>query len=594
MEIDEDWETNRTRRILSEKILSGKIIIESGNRRTLKYGEIFDDPCNMYDLIVNLDGQANYLSSGSYGSVMEICLDPKCKYRFALKNIKMIPNESYGIYKNPYRPENVEVEILKLLNVMLYAGASPHIPYYMGDFICKDIIKKYRYRYIMSEMADGNLSNYIDSEKKTGVDRELIWKVFFFQILSTLATIQLIYPNFRHNDLHPMNILYFKRRPGGYYKYHVGGVEYFVPNTGFQLAIWDFDFASISGLIDNVKVFGYLNQGIYPGKNFYHDMHKLFNSMLTVYGSDFGTYKFPEKALKFLKYVVPEKLRGKDKPNVLKNYSLLYNYEYMTPLDALRHPYFDEFWRNIPKGQLIESYRDTNVLSYNINIKTPVNTSFIFTCKDMKKQGIFIPKKDNIPSSINSKHILMNFISKRENCHLAPDKEESQSLEEEEEEEEEEDVAEEEEEEEEEDEKENEEDTIIVFSRYRKNISVNIKYAIDQIYPDILKENSTSEIAEKYNENKHEIAKKSYVIVKSFIDRYKFPQSLLVPLIMGAVLKATFYITHYYVLNTELFMEVLSELNIESNVLTDFLVQFQTFLIESGIESIYQSRYKLT
>ena len=38
------------------------------------------------------------------------------------------------------------------------------------------------------------------------------------------------------------------------FRYTVGNKIYMVPNIGYQIKIWDFDFACIPGIVENAKV----------------------------------------------------------------------------------------------------------------------------------------------------------------------------------------------------------------------------------------------------------------------------------------------------------------------------------------------------
>ena len=70
------------------------------------------------------------------------------------------------------------------------------------------------------------------------------WQCIFFQIISTLAVIQSKFPSFRHNDLKANNILVTKiNRNVQKYWYKVAGDDYDIPNIGYQIKLWDFDFA---------------------------------------------------------------------------------------------------------------------------------------------------------------------------------------------------------------------------------------------------------------------------------------------------------------------------------------------------------------
>lgn len=75
----------------------------------------------------------------------------------------------------------------------------------------------------------------------------VMWNVIYFQVLFTLHQLQMIWPYFRHNDLHVDNIfveqkLNLSTRPQGYVKYTAPGSDiYFVPFFGFTLKLWDFE-----------------------------------------------------------------------------------------------------------------------------------------------------------------------------------------------------------------------------------------------------------------------------------------------------------------------------------------------------------------
>ena len=110
---------------------------------------------------------------------------------------------------------------------------------------------------LISEWANGgDLLEYLRNNYKNMTS--LDWKVIIFQIVSTLATIQVKYPTFRHNDLKANNILVhhipFSDGKKNLFKYDVNGKKYGLPNIGIQIKIWDFDFACIPGVVDNLKV----------------------------------------------------------------------------------------------------------------------------------------------------------------------------------------------------------------------------------------------------------------------------------------------------------------------------------------------------
>jgi hypothetical protein len=168
---------------------------------------------------------------------------------------------------------NTEPKINSILNKLIIDKINPHICMLYGttellESKHKDIIQMLVNRYkkedkeclldmakvMMTEWADlGDLTDYIKSNfKKWSLDT---WRALLFQMISMLALIQEKYPSFRHNDLSMANILVqstIKRiednKTNGYYKYHINGKDYYVPDIGFRIMMTDFDYASIKEL----------------------------------------------------------------------------------------------------------------------------------------------------------------------------------------------------------------------------------------------------------------------------------------------------------------------------------------------------------
>ena len=57
------------------------------------------------------------------------------------------------------------------------------------------------------------------------------------------------YFNIIHGDLHSLNILIYKVKKGGYWKYIIDNNEYIIPNLGYIILLSDFGFASIPGKV---------------------------------------------------------------------------------------------------------------------------------------------------------------------------------------------------------------------------------------------------------------------------------------------------------------------------------------------------------
>ena len=257
-------------------------------------------------IINNIGGKLCYIKSGSTGHTFKGFCNKTNKI-YAVKVVAYPKTSKYGDLYNVKRPENAELLIIKLLSYFVINKQSPHIVLPMCTFnttikpfiniSCIDnkkydlFIKKVKKNVyfnevsvLISEWADGgDLLDYIRQNYKTFTTRH--WRVIFFQILSVLAVIQNKYESFRHNDLKANNILIQKinmvDKVNNKFKYNINNCEYIVPNIGIIAKIWDFDFATIPGIVDNAKVEAeWTNKiNIFPKKNKYYDMHYFFNTL---------------------------------------------------------------------------------------------------------------------------------------------------------------------------------------------------------------------------------------------------------------------------------------------------------------------------
>lgn len=90
---------------------------------------------------------------------------------------------------------------------------------------------------------------------------ETYFRQFLFQIVYTLAWIQKLHPNFRHNDLTTANVLLTANKISGPVEYRAANDEVFVlPHHRHRAIMWDFDLASIQGLADNTRVYRFENE----------------------------------------------------------------------------------------------------------------------------------------------------------------------------------------------------------------------------------------------------------------------------------------------------------------------------------------------
>ena len=329
--------------------------------------------------VSDLGGKLLYIKSGSTGHTFKGVYpplengNPDPRKSYAVKIVAYPKKENYGDMYNIKRPENAELMMIKLLSQFVINSETPHVVLPITTFNTsikpflsltknnivdskkfEQFVEKYdkgeyyqNVSVLISEWANGgDLLDYIRKHYKTFKIRH--WRTIFFQILSVLAIIQAKYPSFRHNDLKGNNLLVnlidmSKKK----YKYVINNQIYIVPNIGFQLKLWDFDFACIPGIVDNSKVDSdWTNKiNITPQQNRYYDVHYFFNTFTRKgFFSEFWTEKeIPDKVKEFVKRVVPEKYTtGK---LVSEKGRILVNDEYLIADEILKNDIFFKVMR---------------------------------------------------------------------------------------------------------------------------------------------------------------------------------------------------------------------------------------------------------
>ena len=338
------------------------------------------ETANFSSIMNHADIRFKYIKSGSSGHTFR-AYDTTGSIQFAVKVVAYQRGVSkYGIHDKK-RPENAEILMLKALSYFVANGKTPHITLLISCFntsithfinipdINKSINKERYKRYhqfiekyekeqfedlvsvLISEWCDmGDLLDYIRSNYKK-MDA-MIWRVILFQLLSSLAMIHLKYPAFRHNDLKANNILLtsIKETPvSNYFEYSINYNLFCVPYIGFQIKLWDFDFACIPGLIDNAKVLHSWTDkiNIKPVKNQYYDIHFFFNTLMCpAFFPHFNKPgAIPQEVKQFIYRVVPEDYRYGSKSGNIDTEGkgrLLVNKELTTPFKIITT---DEFFR---------------------------------------------------------------------------------------------------------------------------------------------------------------------------------------------------------------------------------------------------------
>ena len=325
--------------------------------------------------IKQIGGNLVYFKSGSTGHTFKGVYPSEelKKTPYAVKVVAYPKKENYGDMYNIKRPENAELLMIRLLSFFVINKQTPHIVLPVTTFntsikpflsLSKDnIIDNKRYdqflkRYhkgeyysnvsiLISEWANGgDLLDYLRKNFRTFKIKH--WRILFYQILSVLAIIQAKYPCFRHNDLKANNILInlFDVSPKKY-KYIINGQTYIIPNVGFHIKLWDYDFASIKGIVNNSKVDSEWTTKINISceQNRYYDVHYFFNTLTRKgFFPEFWTEpEIPEKAQDFINRIIPEKYKsGKyvsDKGRILSSE------EYNTPDEILKNDIFFKVFR---------------------------------------------------------------------------------------------------------------------------------------------------------------------------------------------------------------------------------------------------------
>jgi len=369
-----DFNNNETEYYINptkKKIENG----DCGNSKDIRY--VLDKKIHdFYKIINDIGGKLRYIKSGTTGhTFMGITKpEPNITINYAVKVVAYPKKARYGDMNDITRPENAELLMIKTLSYFVVKKHSPHIVLPIGTFNTSikpflnlikdnvvdsknkkynDFLKKYeRKEYyntvsiLISEWANrGDLLDFIRKHYREFAP--IHWKVFFFQLISVLAVIQSKFPAFRHNDLKANNILVHKiEQRGTLFSYTVNRHKYIVPSIGYQIKLWDFDFACIPGIVDNAKVNARWTTSINvaPTQNRYYDMHYFFNTLIKkgFFGQFMTESCIPKEAKDFVNRIVPPIFqRGK---YVAKRGRILINKEYLLPDDVLKKdPYFSEF-----------------------------------------------------------------------------------------------------------------------------------------------------------------------------------------------------------------------------------------------------------
>jgi len=346
-------------------------------------------------VITDIGGKLRYVKSGTTGHTFKgsIITDNGVMINYGVKVVAYPKKARYGDMNDVTRPENAELMMIRLLSYFVVKKQTPHIVLPIGTFNTnishftklieenyvdrdnkkyKEFVERYEkgdyydtVSILLSEWANrGDLLDFIKKNYKEFTT--LHWKVIFFQILSVLAVIQSKFPSFRHNDAKANNVLIHKiAQRGTIFSYVVCKKKYYVPNIGYLIKLWDFDFACIPGIVENTKVSAPWTDeiNVKPIQNRYYDMHYFFNTLIRKgFFPELLTDPNISKDIKdFVNRIVPQKYQHG--PNVAERGRILVNDEYLTPDQVLRtDPFFEEFRNYKPKKIISLSSPESNNL----------------------------------------------------------------------------------------------------------------------------------------------------------------------------------------------------------------------------------------
>jgi hypothetical protein len=328
------------------------------------------------NIINQIGGKLKYIKSGTTGHTFKgIASDNHGSFDYAVKVVAYPKKERYGDINDVRRPENAELMMIKLLSYFVVNKQTPHLVIPFGTFNTsietfvnlvkldkidekneryKEFVERYKngefsstVSILISEWANkGDFLDYLKNNYKSITPVQ--WKVFMFQIISTLAIIQSKYPSFRHNDMKANNILLHQINSTTlHYYYYVVRTKYKVPNIGFHVKLWDFDFACIPGIVDNIKVSSKWTKkiNVTPEQNRYYDIHYFFNTLIRkgFFPQILTDPIIPHELKEFIGRILPQKYRD-DSNYIHEKGRILVNDEFITPDEILKKdPYFEDF-----------------------------------------------------------------------------------------------------------------------------------------------------------------------------------------------------------------------------------------------------------
>tara|TARA_Y100000768_G_C23985481_1_gene688574 strand:+ start:603 stop:1919 length:1317 start_codon:yes stop_codon:yes gene_type:complete len=226
----------------------------------------------------------------------------------ALKLIPLINNEAKNIMNLSYKSWK-ELYILKMIYNLIKNHNCPNVPIIYIYFICKDckvqdylnpnitryynnlnirqkieqkdsndsVLKRMNRKKgygtnalcILNELCTSSLKDLLVDTYIDNID-DNIFNSFIFQILSGVYSIHKLC-HICHFDLHGGNILVSVIKSNGYWLYNINNEDYYIPNNGYILKIWDFGRSMIINVDEPKDIYV---QIIHQCKRFFKDAFK--------------------------------------------------------------------------------------------------------------------------------------------------------------------------------------------------------------------------------------------------------------------------------------------------------------------------------
>lgn len=182
----------------------------------------------------------DHIGSGSWGSVYNGHITNSPHMKVAIKYAKI---KEEALKSKNFSSWN-ELKILKIFQKVIEKNCTQNLLYLIDDFTTnqskfnnmtfKDNEQGEKSLVMIFELATCNLRSWLEKPKSV-----LELQSCLFQIMHALHTMQK-FGQVHHFDIKPDNILCYKTKRGGYWKYTVLGKDYYVPNLGFVFVLADF------------------------------------------------------------------------------------------------------------------------------------------------------------------------------------------------------------------------------------------------------------------------------------------------------------------------------------------------------------------